>query len=425
MIAGAKSPASDWSYVRILLISLYFPPDLASTGVLMEQLARDLQARGHAITVITSTPHYTDAARGAARRRFLPHWERGPDLAILRVPVPAFGKRESMMGRSVTYAAFNLFSLVGALFAGRQDIVFTPSPPLTSGLVSALIGRFKGIPSVYNVQDLVPEAYVQFGSLKSRRLISLFERIEAAVYRRNNRVSVISNSFRDHLIGKRVPSDKIDVVPNFVDLGEITPLARANELSTRLGLDERFVVMHAGSIAYRHGVEVLVDAARLLIDLPDVLFLIVGDGAKRDQVAAYAREANLPNVRMEPFVPRHELSLLRASADVQMIVLRRGMTSHSVPCKVYEIMGSERPVIAAVDEGSTIWELIRETNCGVAVQPECATEIAAAVRRLHADRRLAAGMAGRGRRHVEAQYSVQAVGRQYDAIFRRLAGQDA
>lgn len=407
--------------MRILIISLYFPPDLSSTGVLMEQLASELQAQGHELTVIASCPHYPDRERSQQRRaRLLPHWERRPGLAVLRVPVPTFGNPESTSSRLVMYTAFNILSLLCTLCLRRHDVIFTPSPPLTNGLITALVSKLRGIPSVYNLQDLVPEAYVQFGVLKNPRLIRLFERIEAAVYSGNTRISVISESFRDSLVAKGVQQDKIDVVPNFVHLKDIQPLPRVNPLSTRLGLDARFVVMHAGSIAYRHGVEVLVDAARELLDLPDVLFLIVGDGAKREYVEAYARRAGLPNVRLMPFVPREELSLLRASADVQMIVLRRGMSSHSVPCKVYEIMGSERPFVAAVDENSTIWQLARDASCGLTVAPERAGDIADAVRRLYMDRPLMATLAASGRQCVKANYSSETVGRQYDAIFRRL-----
>ena len=126
------------------------------------------------------------------------------------------------------------------------------------------------------------------------------------------------------------------------------------------------------------------------------------------------------NVRVMGIEPREEVSLFRASSDVQMIVLRRGKTSHSVPRKVYEIMASERSFVAAVDEGSPIWQPAKEDQGGLAIAPESAEQIAAAVRRLYMDRSLAADMARRGRQGVEAQDSVQAVGGRYDAIFRRL-----
>jgi colanic acid biosynthesis glycosyl transferase WcaI len=408
--------------VRILLISLYFPPDLSSTGMLMEQLAHELVLLGHDVTVVSARPHHTAEPVRPGRRSWLPSWEQREKIRILWLPVPTFGARESTLSRLSMYAVFNVFSLLGAFWAGRHDIVFTPSPPLTNGLVSSLVGRLWGIPSVYIVHDLVPEAYVQFGVVKNPLLIRFLEGIEATVYRWNTRVSVLSASFRDHLAQKHVPIGKIDIVPNFADLREIDSLPRANALSTRLGLDGKFVVMHAGTIAYRHGVEVLIDAARLLVDLQDVVVLIVGDGAKQPEVEAYMKASSLPNVRMMPFLPREDLAALRACADVQTIVLRRGMTSHSVPCKVYEIMASERPFVAAVDEGSTIWQLAHDTGCGVAVTPESASEIATAVRRLYTDRTLAAAMAGRGRAEAQRAYSSEAVGARYDQIFRELAG---
>ena len=178
--------------------------------------------------------------------------------------------------------------------------------------------------------------------------------------------------------------------------------------------------MHAGSIAYRHGVEVLVDAAKLLAHEPEILFFVVGGGSKRHVVEARAKEANLQNFQMMGYVDWKELRWLRASADVQMIVLRRGMTSHSVPCKVYEIMASGRPFVSAVDEGSTIWEIVKQSECGIAVTPESAKEIADAILRLYHHRERGQGMAKNGRREAVSRYSASAVAKQYDELFRQL-----
>lgn len=401
--------------LRILLISLYYPPEVTSNGVLMQQLARRLRDSGHDISVIAAFPQYSGGG-------WWPIIKRSPEdgISVWRVRVPAFGARESFITRAMQYLIFNTLTLLVSPFTGPADVVFTLSPPLTNGIVSRIVALWKRAPSVYNVQDLVPEAYVQFGVLKNRTVIRLFERLERRVYRKNTILTVISNSFRDHLLGKGVPSEKIEMIPNFVDTDEIRPLPRENALSARLGLEGKFAVMHAGSIAYRHGVEVLVDAAKLLVDLPGLVFVIVGEGSKRHVLDERAREANLPNLRIFDYVDRVDLPLLRATADVQMIVLRRGHTSHSVPSKVYEIMASGRPFVAAVDEGSTIWEIAREADCGLTVAPESAEEIARAVRRLYQDRALAAAMGERGRSHAAAHYSAGAIAAQYDALFRRM-----
>jgi colanic acid biosynthesis glycosyl transferase WcaI len=294
---------------------------------------------------------------------------------------------------------------------------------LSNGITAWLTGLFRRIPTVYNVQDLVPEAYIQFGVLKNPTLIRFFEWIEKLVYRKNTHVSVISESFAEHLRQKGVPSKKISVIPNFVDVAEIAPLPRHNALSKIWELDRKFVVMHAGSIAYRHGVEVLVDAAKLLVHEPEILFFVVGGGSKRHVVEARAKEANLQNFRMMGYVERDELRWLRASADVQMIVLRHGMTSHSVPCKVYEIMASGRPFVAAVDEGSTICEMVKQFECGIAVTPESPKEIADAVLHLYYNRERWQRLAENGRREAVGRYSAAAVAKQYDALFHQLVQQ--
>ena len=223
--------------MTILLISLYFPPAVPSTGMLMELLFKEVKELGHEVTVITAFA--TETAGKAAELPWwqLFSWEKTSGVQILRLRVPAFGGGESTISRTLNYITFNLFSFVAALLVGRKDIIFTPSPPLTNGIAAWLIGLLKRVPTVYNVQDLVPEAYIRFGVLKNPTLIRFFEWIENLVYRKNTRVSVISESFAEHLRQKGVPSEKISVIPNFVDVAEIAPLPRHNALSKKWGID--------------------------------------------------------------------------------------------------------------------------------------------------------------------------------------------
>jgi len=376
--------------------------------VIVRQLAGELCRRGAKVTVITSGRAGSHDAGSAEAL------EQG--VRIRRVPLPASRNTESALGRLWLFSLFNFLSLVVALGTGGADAVLAISPPFTSGIVGKIVATLKGIPSIYVVQDLQTEAYVQFGVLRKPWLIAVFRTLERLAFATNTRVVAIAESFAVHMRAQGVAGDRIAVIPNFVDTSEIRPLPRQNPFAIKNGLADRFVVMHAGSIAFRHGLETVIDAAALLLDEPEILIAVVGDGSKRRELENRIATLALPNVRLMPFQARDDLPQLRASADVHLVTLRRGMTLHSVPCKVYEIMAAGRPFLASVDAGSEIDRIARDTESGVVVEPESAAALASAIRHLYYDRQATERRGTEGRAVAVDRYNVQTAALAYEAL---------
>ena len=408
--------------MRILLLSTYFQPDVASTGVLMTQLAEELAQLGHQITVITSMPHYdTNCIWEEYRGKLVQHDRHGPiDVYRLYLYVP--NQKGRSLGRMLNYATFNTLSAISGTLLGRHDVILVPSPPLTNGLSADLISRVRRIPFVYNVQDIWPDVVIRAGVMTNPRTISLFRRMERYVYRRATALVVISEGFRRNLLSKGVPPDKIQVIPNFFDTDFVRPLPRQNGFSTSNGLDDKFVVLFAGNIGYSQGLETVLDAALLLRDLEDVLVLIVGNGVAKAGLEAYAQQLGVPNVRFLPFQPHEALPEMYASSDICLVPLRRGFTNESVPCKVFTIMASGKPMIASVDEDSDTWQLVEQAQCGLCIEPENPQALADAIRTLYSDPALRERLGHNGRQHVVQHYTRQVVAKQYHDLLTSLIG---
>jgi colanic acid biosynthesis glycosyl transferase WcaI len=406
--------------MRILLLSTYFQPDIASTGVLMTQLAEELANLGHRITAITSMPHYgTNRIWEKYRSKLVVHERRGSiDVYRLYLYVPP--EKGRFLGRLMNYASFNILSALTGILLNKHDVVLVPSPPLTNGLSADIIGRFRRIPFVYNVQDIWPDVVIRAGVMTNPRAISFFHRLEQYVYRRAAVLVVISEDFRRNLLAKGVHSNKIQVIPNFFDTDFVRPLARKNEFSSAHGLDGKFVVLFAGNVGHSQGLETVLDAAKQLDDLEDVLILIVGNGVAKAGLEDYTQKLGLRNVRFLPFQPHEALPELYASSDVCLVPLRKGFTNESVPCKVFTIMASGRPMIAAVDQDSDTWQMVEEAQCGLCVEPQNPQGLAEAIRVLYADHALRERMGRNGREHVVRHYTRQAVGRQYHKLLTSL-----
>jgi len=388
----------------------------------MTQLAEDLAALGHQITVITSMPHYDAGRIWDEYRGKLIQCDRHGPINVYRLYLYVPNDRGRFLGRLLNYASFNTLSAVTGTLVRQHDIVLVPSPPLTNGLSADLISRLRRIPFVYNVQDIWPDVVIRAGVMTNPRTIAFFRGLERYVYRRAAAVTVISEGFRQNLLAKGVSSSKIKVIPNFFDTEFVRPLPRHNSFSSDNRLDDKFVVLFAGNVGYSQGLETVLDAAQQLTDLQDLLFLIVGNGVAKAGLETYAQERGLQNVCFLPFQPHEVLPKMYASSDICLVPLRKGFTNESVPCKVFTIMASGRPMIASVDEGSDTWELVEQAQCGLCVPPENPHALAKAIRTLCADPALRERLGRNGREHVVQHYTRQVVARQYHALLTSLVG---
>jgi colanic acid biosynthesis glycosyl transferase WcaI len=408
--------------MRILLMIVQYPPDVNSTGLLMAQVAEGLRDCGHEVSVVTSFPHYEKFRIWPEYRGKLAQRAQDNGIDVTRLYVYASGSKQRMLHRLLSYLSFNALATVAGLFSRRTyDLILCTNGSFFTGIAASIIGLAHGIPFVYNVQDLYPDVPVRAGQLRNRHAIAALASIERRMYRAAAHVTVIAPSFRDNLLGKGVPAQKVSVIPNFVDTEFIRPLPKVNDFSQQHGLADRFVVSHAGNLGFVYDLRTLLEAAALLAAERDILFLIVGDGVAKPDLKRKAQQLNLRNVRFMPFQPSASLPWLRAASDVQVSLYKRGSANASLPSKIYEIMASGRPLLASADRESEVWRLVGDTQCGVCVEPEDAGQLAQAILTLYRDPALREAMSRRGRQHAVQSYSRQVVVDRYHDLFQRIA----
>ena len=242
--------------------------------------------------------------------------------------------------------------------------------------------------------------------------------LERISYRAADAVTVLSDDLRDNVAGKMAPHrrDRVHVIPNFVDTEAIIPADRSTEYRAELELGDGPVVLYAGNVGFSQSLDLVVDAARRL---PDVTFLINGDGAARSTLEVSA--ADLANVRFAGYIEAERLSELLATGDIHVVPLKAGLGRVSVPSKTYSILAAGRPVVAAIDAGTAVPVILRAAEAGITVPPDDAEAFVVAVRALVDDPGECAQMGERGRRWVEVNASPAAVGAAYDRLLDRLS----
>ena len=404
---------------NVLVITPQYAPDFGPSAPIYTALCEDLRQIGCDVTVITAFPHYAAADTWYERPKKLMEEEVLNGVRIIRTYVYTVPKG-SLWRRLLYHASFNVFATLALLKTGRPDIVIADAPTLWSGLPLLTRSILGGVPFIYVIHDIYPDVLSRLGVVKNRRILNLIERVEEYFYRRAAQISVLSAGFRDNLVKKGVPEDKIAIIPVCVDADFIQPLNGANELRERWGLTGKFVALYAGNIGLSQGLETVLEAAGLLRDHPDIKFVVVGEGATKAPLEERAAGERLDNVMFFPFQPRESVPLVYDLADVCLILLKRDIVVESVPSKTYSIMSAGRPFIATVDRNTEVGLLVEEARCGICVEPESAAGLAEAVVKLHQDPALRLEMGRRGREFVVGRFSRRVATEQYLGLIKKF-----
>lgn len=389
--------------VRILMLTQWFDPEPAIKGL---EFARQLAARGHEVEVLTGFPNYP-AGRLYPGYRLRP-WQRESrdGVSILRVPLYPNHDR-STVRRILNYASFALSAAtLGAALARRPDVIYVYHPPATIGIAAlALRWRF-GAPVVYDVQDLWPDSVAVTGMLRRPSALRWLGRLCDGVYRRVERIVVVTPGFRSALITRGVPAEKIELIYNW---------APGEEAASAKTLDGVFTVVYAGTMGLAQGLDTVLDAAVLC---PEARFLLVGDGVEAQRLRERASELRLANVEFRGWQTPEAMREIYAGAGALLVHLKDDpLFAITIPSKTQAYLAAGRPIVLG-GRGDAA-ELVARSGAGLVVRPGDARAMAGAVRRLSAmpeAERTRMGCAGREfyRRNLAMGRAVS----RFNAVFR-------
>ncbi|MDA2968321.1 MAG: glycosyltransferase family 4 protein [Actinomycetota bacterium] len=406
--------------LRLIVLCPHFEPDMAPTGVVMTRIVHELAARGHELHVVTSLPWYRKHQVESGWAGALWRVEKTNWGSISRVQPFAGKTKSNLVRRAVGFVLFSYFVGLRALFTGRfwrrVDGVLAMSPPLTLGLIGWHTKLFRGGKLVFNIQDVFPDAAIETGAISNQRVIATASWLERVSYQRSDSVVLLSDDLANNVQRKLEQKfhKRIKVIPNFVDTQAIVPMSRLTNYRRELGIDESLVVMYAGNVGFSQSLELLLEAARVL---PEVMFVINGEGAARNSLEAKASTLN--NVKFGDYQDVSRLSEVLATGDLHVVPLRRGLGSVSVPSKTYSILAAGRPICAAIDLDTEVPRILAAAKAGVCVEPDNQQAFVSAISAMTLDRKNLEEMGANGRKWVEGHASPQSVAQRYEALYMR------
>jgi glycosyltransferase involved in cell wall biosynthesis len=256
------------------------------------------------------------------------------------------------------------------------DVVYGSSPQLLAPLAAWAVAKARRVPFVLEIRDLWPQVLVDMGTLStSSPAFRALTALEAFLYARAQRIVVMAEGSRDTLAARGIPMSKIIYIPNGADAADFEPSATRDQLRERYGF-EKFTAIYAGAHGPANGLDLLLDAAQAVRDLP-LEIILVGGGIEKAKLQADAARRGLGNVRFMDPVPKEEIPDLLNAADLGLHVLADVELFRTAvsPNKVFDYMAAGLPVLTNCP-GLTS-ELVTSSGCGLAVAP---TDLAAGLR---------------------------------------------
>lgn len=402
--------------IRVLMLTQWFDPEPTFKGMVF---AKELVRQGFDVEVLTGFPNYPG---GKLYPGYKIRWlqkERREGVVITRVPLYP-NHDQSAAKRILNYASFAISSLLYGLFgATKPDVIYAYHPPLTVGVTAALIRIFRRVPVVYDIQDMWPDTLRATGMIRNQTVLYMVGRICDWVYRRMDRIVVLSPGFKRLLMERGVPEGKMSVIYNWAD--EQSLISASKALPENFPGADRFRILFAGNIGKAQSLDTLLDVATQLKEMSSTItWIFLGGGVEVPRLKKEAELRKLDNVLFLPQVSMSEVGTYLASADALLVHLREDpLFEITIPSKTQAYLAIGKPVLMALSGDAAT--LVLEAKAGVTARSEDVESILTAARRLQSmTQEELGGLSENALRFYKERLSLSVGVAQFGEVFREL-----
>lgn len=353
--------------MKILFLPAYTYPEQFPSSYLEQNLNDALAKKGFLMEAYAPTPSrgIADDERLKYKKEKIVTFYNGMYI-LHRFSMYKEGKNPFL--RAIRYFLVCINHFNRAVLCSKDiDVLLLVSTPPIQGAMGVIIKKIKKCKFIYVLQDIFPDSLISTGLAKKNGILWKIGRIiENYTYKNVDKVIVISKDFKNNIKKKGVPEDKIALIYNWVDEQKVVFIERTkNKLFDKYNLDRsKFYITYCGNIGHSQNMDLLLEIAKDLESFPDIYFVIVGEGAYKNQVELSIINQNIKNIKLIPFQPYNEISSVFSIGDVGLIISKPGVGENSVPSKTWSILSASCPVLANFDENE-LKTIIEENNCGV------------------------------------------------------------
>jgi len=409
--------------MHILFLTDNFPPEVNAPASRTYEHCREWVNQGLVVTVITCVPNFPNGKvfKGYSNRLY--QFENIDGIRVIRV-WSYITSNEGFLKRILDYISYMISASIFSLFIKKVDLVIGTSPQFFTVCAAYLVSRLKRIPFIFELRDIWPESIKAVGAMNDNFVFRFLERMEMFLYNKSSLIITVTHSFKQILMNRGIPFNKISVITNGVDTMHFYPLKKDHQLLKKFNLQGKFVIGYFGTHGMAHALETILDAAKIMKTEPNgnkVQFVMMGDGARREDLKAYAKKEKLENVIFIDSVSKSEIASYWSLVDVSVIHLRKtALFLNVIPSKLFESMGMGIPVLCGVEGESA--DIVRSNEIGTCFEPENSTELMNVIVRYLNSPDLVDIHGDNGRLLAEKKYKRKILARKFkDRLFNEFA----
>jgi glycosyltransferase involved in cell wall biosynthesis len=406
----------------VLILNQYYAPDVASTGHLLHELAKELASLSFKVKVITCRPCYGPPHTWV----WCPLREKKDGVDVHRMLTTRFSK-DGMIGRAINAATFFVPLFLRMLLTSRSSTVhlYTTNPPFL-GIIGAIVSIFRRHRYVQLLHDSYPHLAVWVGKVRAGSFVErMWHRVNRLTYRRAKRTIVLCEAAKKLVCDTYgVNPERVHVIHNWADGQDMMPRNKNDSQFARdHGLIEPFTLMYSGNLGLYYEFETLLAAANTLRQ-DNFRLVLVGAGGRRSWIADEIKRRNLTNTLLLPYQPFATLSDSLSAADAQVVSIAKGIEGISFPSKLYSALSVGRPIIALSEAHSEMRRMVEDASVGRWFEIGKPENLVAGLRAMMKDPVACARMGRDARTLFEERHTIQVAAKAYGEILA-FAREDA
>lgn len=373
--------------MKMLYLHQYFKTNSSAGGTRSYEFAKFLSQNDIKVNVITGT-------------EIDKKYSEESDLYVHSTNTK-YSNKMSKWRRIVAFLVYNIKALFKGLRTKDIDIVFATSTPLTIGLPAVLISKIKRKKLIFEVRDVWPDVPIELGYIRNKLIIKFLKVFELWIYNNSEHIIVLSEGMYNNLISKGINKEKISIIENMANLYLYDEIKETSRPSC---LEDKFVCIHPGTMGHVNGLDFILDVAKYILKIDkDIVFLLIGEGKKKEHLKRRVKEENITNVIIKDALPKKEIVKIIKSSDIGIMCVdnKNKILEDNSANKFFDFLAAGLPILINY-EG---WQkkVIEKYNCGKSeLKPE---ELANTIVKLKNNIELRKEMGRNSRTLAEDKYS--------------------
>ena len=359
--------------MKLILNSLNYSPELTGIGKYNGEMCPELVKRGIDVSAFVATPYYPEWKVHKGYSKWWYSQENDQGVAITRCPLYVPSK-VSTIKRVLHLASFSFSSgmaLKSKLFS-KPDVIILVQPTLFCAPFTLLFAKLTGAKAVMHIQDFEIDAMFGLGMMGKGAAARFAQKIEIWLMKKFDAISTISYSMIENAKNKGVAENKLIYFPNWSDTHFVTPITSGATLKAEWGFAASDkIILYAGNIGKKQGLEIILEAAASLKHFPAVKFVIVGAGVHVATLLSLSNKMNLENVFFEPLQPWERVPGMLALADIHLVVQKKGTANAVLPSKLTNILSAGGHALVTAEPDTELGRLAEQTpGIFTCIEPE-------------------------------------------------------